>query len=91
MAHHGFDLDENMKQESLEMMLGPTGRFPLGKLSKQDEGEIKIAIAADHNNDKVLMNFGTPVSWMGLTADQAIDISNSLRDKAIEIKTKSKS
>lgn len=90
MAHHGFSLDEDMKSLARQMGLGATNNYPLGKMNEEDEGEIRIAIAADHQNDKVLINFGKPISWIGLTAEQAIDISDNLRDKAIEIKTKSK-
>jgi hypothetical protein len=90
MAHHGFESDANMKQLAKQMGLGATGNFPMGKFNEEDEGEIKIAIAADHQKNKILLNFGKPISWLGLTPDQAIDISNSLRDKAIELKTNSK-
>ena len=64
--------------------LGATGQFPQGKLNEDDEGEIAIGIARDGN--KVLLNFGQPVAWIGFDADQAIQIATDLVKRAGEIK-----
>lgn len=90
MAHHGLDLPNIMLNDALINKFGATGLFPKGKIDRLDEGEIRFGIAADHKNNVILINFGKPVTWLGLTADEAIEISNSLRDKGLEIKTKSK-
>jgi hypothetical protein len=91
MSHHASDFSDEMKLSSEfgDFALGATGNFPRGKIDRLDEGEICFAIAADHKTDTVLINFGKQVVWLGMTADEAIEIANSLRDKAIEIKTKS--
>ena len=44
--------------------LGKTGTYPLGKLGKDDEGDITMGVAAHEGN--VIINFGTPVSWFAL-------------------------
>jgi len=90
MAHHASDFSDEIKKATNCLMLGATGNFPRGKIDRLDEGEIKFAVAADHKTKTVLLNFGKPIVWVGMTADQAIDVSNSLRDKAIELKTNSK-
>lgn len=56
--------------------LGPTGNFPEGKLTQQDEGEFKLAIT--RVDGKVIMAFGTPIAWIGMTRNDAIQIGNDL-------------
>jgi hypothetical protein len=92
MAHHGsdFDLEGELKGVAKLEGLGATGMFPKGKIDRLDEGQIKFALAADHKTKTVLINFGKPVMWLGMTADEAFDVANGIRDKAMEIKTGSK-
>lgn len=63
--------------------VGATGRFPEGKLTKDDEGEIAIAIA--HTGEKVIVDFGKPIAWIGLNAKQARDIAATLVKHAEEV------
>ena len=51
------------------MRIGPTGQFPEGRLNQDDEGEIAIAICADHGN--VVIQFGKPVAWLAMPPEQA--------------------
>ena len=62
--------------------LGATGRFPDGKISDNDEGEIAIGIAVYRG--KVLFNFGKPVQGIGFTPEQAEQIGRDLLNKARE-------
>lgn len=62
------------------MPLGPTGKFPKGKMNKQDEGELKIAIF--ESADKVVINFGKAVTWVGLDADGALEFAEKIKEKA---------
>ena len=62
--------------------VGPTGKFPKGKLNKDDEGELQIAVGVDRKEKKVLINFGKPVSWAGLDPDGARDLATVLNQKA---------
>lgn len=87
MAHHGQDLPVQMKESALGTFLGPTHKYPMGKLCPEDAGEIAIGIAADLNTDRILINFGAEVSWLGLTVDQAKSIATTLIAKAMEIQT----
>lgn len=77
MSHHG----PNPMNESL----GATEKFPKGKLNKDDEGEIRFAIVADTKNKKVILNFDTPVAWLGFDPDQAKEVGQMLIDKANSI------
>jgi hypothetical protein len=50
--------------------LGPTGKFPLGKLTPEDEGELRLAVSSF--NGAVRIDFGKPIAWFGLPPQQAI-------------------
>ena len=42
-----------------------------------DEGEIAIAIGVEETGN-VIINFGKPVAWLGLPAEQAIEMGRTL-------------
>ena len=60
--------------------LGATGQFPEGKLTPEDEGEIRIGIT--DMDGKVVMDFGKATTWIGFTPDQAEGIADTLRARA---------
>lgn len=60
--------------------LGRTGDFPHGKLNGSDEGGIRFAIGED--GDNVVINFGTPVAWLGMPPEQAVALAEMLIAKA---------
>jgi len=94
MSHHSREHDPQMAEElmkrykeatkkadgalqdALADRLGPTGRFPEGRLTKHDEGE--IAFALGRKEGKVIIDFGSPVHWLGMNPNQAIDLGNAL-------------
>lgn len=82
MAHHsGGGWQGFTKEEADEIFgLGPTGKFPRGKLTENDEGELRIAVGS--RNGAVVMDFGKPTSWIGFTPEQADQIADSLREHA---------
>jgi hypothetical protein len=55
--------------------LGATGEFPEGKLNPSDEGALKMAVGYDPLNGVVHIEFGTPVAWLGLPPDNAIEFA----------------
>lgn len=59
-----------------EHKLGATGEFPEGKLNADDEGGIRLGIA--RSGEKVVINFGKPVAWVGFNRDQAREIGETL-------------
>ncbi len=56
--------------------VGATGLHPQGKLTPQDEGGIQFRVGSE--NGKVVLDFGTPVHWVGMDAQQAADLASSL-------------
>ena len=83
MAHHGSELPEFMDQEAKRLNLGATGQFPAGKLGEHDEGEIAIAVGSDPATQTVLLNFGTPIAFLGLTPPQAFVVAEALQKHAL--------
>ncbi len=95
MAHHGsgpFDgapEDPARKIERNKLMRdlldttgfrGALGDFPKGQLTKSDEGAIQFAVG--EKDGKVVIDFGTPVHWIGLTPQQACDIASAILKRA---------
>lgn len=72
-------------QEDVDKLLnlGATGNFPEGKLTEHDEGEIQIAL--HEHKGKVIIDFGTPVKWVGLNPEQALDFGKAMVKQAKKI------
>ena len=64
--HHSSAPDPELADR---LGLGATGEFPEGQLTEQDEGELKFAVG--YTEGKVVIDFGTPVSWVGMHPNQA--------------------
>lgn len=93
MSHHGSDpFDDPKKIERLEQMKkalldtsafrGALGEFPEGKVSATDEGAIQFAIGV--KDGKVILDFGTPVAWVGMNPQQAADLASTILKRAKE-------
>ncbi len=65
--------------------LGTTGLFPRGQLNADDEGEIRLAIAADRKAGIVRIEFGKPVGWLGLPAQAALELAERLSLQAAKL------
>lgn len=55
---------------------GALGDFPMGHLTKQDEGAIQFAVGSQ--DGKVVLDFGTSVRWIGMSPQQAADLAADL-------------
>lgn len=67
------------------MKPGATGRFPQGKASSDDEGELVLGVAADHRQQLVQLDFGKPVKWLGLGKQEALGLAAAIAKKAAEL------
>lgn len=65
--------------------LGATGRYPYGRADRTDEGELRMALACDHSNGIVRVEFGKPVAWLGLPVREAREFAALLVSKADEL------
>ena len=68
-------------------LTGATGTHPQGKLNADDEGGLKMAIAADKKNSVVHVDFGKPVAWLGLDKASALALAEKLRWHASKLTT----
>lgn len=89
MSHHGSDpFDSPERKETFRKLMettafrGALGDFPEGQLSKSDEGSIQFAIGV--KDGKVVLDFGTPVAWVGMNPQQAADLASNLLKRARE-------
>lgn len=94
----GSPLDDNLRREHLERakalmdskirevigkpLIGATGEHPEGKLNQDDEGGIQFAIGV--KDGKVVIDFGNPVSWLGMNPGDALKLAESLIARARE-------
>jgi hypothetical protein len=80
MSHHSPDPMTNDLLRKLfsddAKSFGPTRQFPEGKLTPSDEGEIRLGVTT--LNGKVVMDFGSPVTWIGFNPSQARGIAELL-------------
>jgi hypothetical protein len=60
-----------------EHKLGATGKFPLGSLGPDDEGELNMSVSHDSEGN-VHMNFGKSIVWFALPSEQAIELARIL-------------
>ncbi len=70
----GFETDVPAGQ------LGATLRLPEGLLTKEDEGELRLAVGQRDGN--VVIDFGKSVAWIGLPKPTALSFAQSIRAKA---------
>lgn len=93
MSHHGTMPFEEGGNEGIRKLLdemkkasadyrGPVGAYPHGMLHKTDEGSLQFAVGA--KDGKVVVDFGSPVAWFGLTPQQAMDLAGIIMQRARE-------
>lgn len=76
----GATAPDYIRSRQANAKLGATGKFPEGKLTEADEGEIQFRVGT--TNQKVIIDFGQEVSWLGMDAKQARELANILYDHA---------
>jgi hypothetical protein len=55
-----------------------------GKIKEDDEGDLKLAVGVDPNSLNVIIDFGYPVAWIGMSPDNAVDLASVLIKQAGE-------
>lgn len=65
---------------------GPTGQYPNGRIGPDDGGELAIAVRVDKERNTLILHFGTPILWLGLTKAAALTIGNGLLKRAAELR-----
>ena len=60
--------------------IGASGRYPQGKLDDSDEGELTMAVTRD--GDVIRIDFGKPVAWLAMSAEEALGLARLLVERA---------
>lgn len=76
----GKEFAEMIDCDARNSQFGETGNFPEGKLTNEDEGEIKFGVTT--KDEKVILNFGKPCAWIGMTREQAEELGRLLINRA---------
>lgn len=63
--------------------LGETGSHPLGAMTPDDEGELRLAVTS--TGGKVVLAFGKPVAWIGLSPRDARALADKLNEWAARV------
>lgn len=66
--------------------VGPTGKFPNGKLSDLDEGELTLAVTVMSAENAVRIDFGTSLSWLALRRAEVLELSRILKEAALKLR-----
>lgn len=87
--HHESEQSDELRRHiqqahaNLAQQLGATGNFPGGQLTSTDEGELALGVTA--YKGKVVMQFGKPIAWLGMSPEQARALALLLRQHANQI------
>lgn len=94
MSHHA-DADSEFPEEAKALLnqrlhalateagAGPTGDHPRGRLHRTDEGGLAIAVTVERNT--VIVAFGKPVSWFGMSRVETCELADLLKTRAQEL------
>jgi hypothetical protein len=63
-------------------MTTPFRKFPRGRLNATDEGEVAMGVTV--KDDVVIIAFPYQVTWIGLPAEQAEELAETLKQRAQE-------
>ena len=81
----GPDLAKLMQRFNDQVSKTAKREYPHGRLGGDDEGALAFAVKADHENGTVVINFGKPVVWIGLTPKDIAGLVKLLVEKAREV------
>ena len=90
-AHHGDNPAKNLEIANLlqrfeKQVEGRAERaYSEGRISAADEGDLACAIKTDHKHDKIIMDFGKPVTWLAMSPQDAVSWAQELIRRAREI------
>jgi len=80
------EMAKKIRDHEIYNYLGPTEKSPDGKLSSSDEEQIAFSVFP--KDGKIVISFNSPVRWMGMTTNQAIDLGNCLLKHARKLTKK---
>jgi hypothetical protein len=87
--HHGPE-DEAARRELMkrfeDQVEGRAQRaYSEGRLGAEDLGDLAAVISTDRERKRIRLDFGKPVTWLAMTADDAVSLAQELIKRAREI------
>lgn len=77
-------MSSNSKGRFGKPLFGATGQFPRGKHAPDDEGELRVGVT--HVGATIRVDFGKPVAWLAMSADEALLWASAMRRRALIVK-----
>jgi hypothetical protein len=71
------------REKQMKRPIGPTGDFPRGRLNRQDEGGLRIALHIERGN--VRLSFGKKIAWFAMPKATALMLAELIKQKAMEL------
>lgn len=92
-SHHGSERDPQQEQKTREVMQrfmaqverNAKRQYEHGRLNADDDGALAMAVAADLKHQRIIIDFGKPVNWLGLRVEEAQGLINMLMQKIREL------
>lgn len=75
--------NKRLTESQMEGLIGPTGKFPDGKICPEDEGELKFGVGLMF--DQVAIKFHAPVSMLIMGKKDALALAVSITQFANQI------
>ena len=75
MSHHGHQ-DDGRRRALMEAMKPLMGEYPDGRLNKDDAGAVAMSLSTE--GKVVRLDFAKPVTWVGMTGDEAMSLAQGL-------------
>ena len=84
------EFKRKQKEKDIETMvpdikLGALKQYTEGKYGPTDEGAISFAIGSDETNQRVFIEYATPVTWLAMNPQQAMTVAQALIEHAKKI------
>lgn len=60
-------------------------QYPRGKINKNDEGKTTVIIKSNKDQNTVIIQYEKPISWLGLSCEEACLLGHALIKTAMEM------
>ena len=64
-----------------DLVLGPTGEHPNGKIAEDDDGELQFAVGVTQSGE-VFIDFGVKVKWFAMPPEEAMSLAQMIAANA---------
>lgn len=93
VSHHGSNEknDEDLKRLLKRFNDQCDGiikrEYSQGRLGANDDGDLAYAIATDQRNRTIVIRFGKPTEWIGLSIEDAKQLVDQLTTRIVNLQT----